>query len=541
MNVQDGFQLNDIVGMLRRRALPAAFIAGATVLFAIFVAAILPNRYQAWTTLLVEPQTISDKIVEAGMEKSDLNSRLHLMTMQILSRGRLSKVIDDLQLYAEESQSMTREEVISLMRSHVHVEPVLPELEANERFTRRDQVEINTFQLFFRADSPRIAADVANRLANDFIEEHIKERVQVSGDSAEFVAAELERLASQIQSVEQRIAEVKNENAGRLPEDHEANQRLLERAMGDLRLGQRDLAIAESDAAFYRQQAVTGASSGYRTSLSDTPAERKQRLELELGAAQARGLTEKHPDVVAIREELAGLEGVVGDPAVDEEQTSPEQSMALNEAKRAELRAQSARAEIARMDEQVNEAQDRLAAIPRVAEQLSALEREHEHLFKSYQEYSGKQLAAGVAANMERRQKGEQFRILEAAFPPASPSSPNRLIIIALGVLMGLAFGAASALLLETADTSFHRARQVQATLGVPVLASVPQLVLASDHARILRRRILAGVVSASVAGVVLAGAGAGYVAVNGAPGFVRTLLGRDQAPTLPPGPEPGR
>jgi polysaccharide chain length determinant protein (PEP-CTERM system associated) len=532
MQTEAGFALDDLYGIARRRASLAVASAGVVVLLAILASALLPNRYEAWTTLLVEPQTISPKMVEAGLEGSDLNARLHLMTMQILSRGRLSKIIDEFGLYADQATEKTREEIISQMRDEILVEPVLPELEAGDRFQRRqEEIEINTFRLWYTSSSPKIAADVANRLANDFIDEHIKERVQVSSDTAEFVAGELTRLSQEIASVEQRIAEVKNANAGSLPEDLEANQRLLERAISDLRLAQRDLSIAESDAAFYRQQAVSGASERYGGAATpDTPRERKQRLELELGAQLARGYTEKHPDVRAIRDELAGLDDKLAAGDEEGEEVSPDQALATNEAKRAELRAESARAEITRLENQASEIEGRLEKTPRVDEQLAALQREHAHLFKSFQDYSAKQLESSVAANMERRQKGEQFRILEPAFPPDSPAYPNRVLLLVLGVMLGGLVGAGMAVVAEAVDRSLHGVRQAQVTLAMPVLAAIPKLLLASDKARLQRRRMMTAVLSVGIAAVVLIGAGAGYVIVNGPPGFVRSLISGDGA-----------
>lgn len=533
----------DLLSMARRRALPAAGVAAAVFLAAIFVAAVLPNRYEAWSTLLVSPQVISKKLVEPGLEESDLNNRLHLMTMQILSRGRLSKIIDDLGLYAEESKSHTREEVIEKMRNAIRVEPVLPELEAN---ARRDQtLEINTFRLYFRSDSPDVAASVAQRLANDFIDEHIRERVEVSTGTSEFIEAELDRLAGEIRQIEEQIGSVKNENSGSLPEHLDANQRLLERAVGDLRLAQRDLAIAESDAAFYRQQAVSGAADRFRNSaLADTPLERKQRVEIALGEARARGFTDKHPEIIAYLEELAALEEKIqaDEDGVGDETLSPEQTLSRNEAKRAELRADAAREEISRLQTQVDDVQQRIDKIPVVAEQLAALERVHEHLYESYQSFSAKRLDAGVSANMERRQKGEQFRVLESAFPPGAPTSPNRKLIVFLGLLLGLAAGAGSALLLELADTSVHGARELQSASQVPVLASIPRVLLAQDRARMRRRQLLAGGLAAGVAVAVLLGAGAGYWVVNlrgrAAPQAEQGGGAATQAPAAPQAPQ---
>jgi polysaccharide chain length determinant protein (PEP-CTERM system associated) len=519
MNLSEGIQPKDIGAMLRRRAAPAAALAGAVFLLSVVVAALLPNEYEAWTTLLVSPQTVSKKLVEPGVEDSELNQRLHLMTMQILSRGRLSKIIDDLGLYPEESEEMTREEVIELMRDQIRVEPVYPELEGGRR--RAQEQEINTFRLFYRSHSPQLAAGVADRLANDFIDEHIRERVDVTTGTSEFIEAELERLAGEIRQVEQRIATVKNENTGSLPEDVDANQRLLERAVSDLRFAQRDLAIAESDAAFYRQQAATGATDRARSySDPDTPLERKQRLEINLGEARARGWTDKHPEVIALREEIATLETTVQSRSSGmEEEVSPEQQLANNEAKRAALRAQSAQAEIGRLQAQVDDVEARLAKTPQVAEQLAALDRQHEHLYGSFQDFSAKRLEAGVSANMERRQKGEQFRILEAAFAPPEPTSPNRLMIVLLGLALGLAGAAGTVLLLEVADTSLHGPRDLQAAFQLPVLAAIPRVLLESDRVARRRRRVLAGALAAGLTAVVLAGAGAGYWIVNGGAG----------------------
>jgi polysaccharide biosynthesis transport protein len=537
MNNGTDLQTRDPISIVRRRSGVAGAVGGAVFLASIFIAAVIPNQYEAWTTLLVSPQTISKKLVEPGVEGSDLNNRLHLMTMQILSRGRLSKVIDEFRLYPEESEEMTREEVIDEMRDDIRVEPVLPELEGNRR--GNEPIEINTFRLYYQSHSPQTAADVAARLANDFIGEHIKERVEVSSSTAEFIEAELARLAREIEGVEQQIGNVKNENTGRLPEDLDTNQRLLERVVSDLRLAQRDNALAESDAAFYRQQAATGGSDRYRGSEPDTPAERKAQLEIALGEALARGLTEKHPDVIIMREELSTLGDTIASSAEDGGELSPDQALATNEAKRAELRAQSAAQEVGRLQAQADEIQDRIAKTPRVDEQLAALERVHKHLYESYQDFSNRRLEAGVSANMERRQKGEQFQILEAAFPPPEASSPNRPVIILLGFLLGIVAGAIAAILTELADTSFHEPRDVQTIFGLPVLATIPKVMLEMDRLRERRRKMLRGAFAAGVASAVMIGAGAGYLLVNGAPGFLRG--DEPAAPAAAPARAPGQ
>jgi hypothetical protein len=203
---------------------------------------------------------------------------------------------------------------------------------------------------------------------------------------------------------------------------------------------------------------------------------------------------------------------------------------------------ESARKEIERLQTRIKELETRMAETPKVAEQLAALEREHQHLFGSYQQYSDKRLEARVAADMERRQKGEKFRVLEAAVASGQPASPNRPVILALGLVLGVMVGAGLGVLAEVTDLSFHDPRSLQSRLGIPVLAAVPQVLLESDRAVKRSRRVRNVLASAIVTSLVLVASVAGNWIVNGPPGPLARLLSGGVAgsaaqapPALPP------
>jgi polysaccharide chain length determinant protein (PEP-CTERM system associated) len=536
MDVNEGIQLEDLKGMLRRRRGLIAWTSGAVFLASIFLASVLPNEYVSSAVLLVEPQTISERLVEASQGGIELTQRLNLMAMEILSRSRLSRVIDDFGLYPEESKEMTREEVIELMRGHIEVVPVLPELEAEDERER----EVDTFQISYRASNPRVAAEVTNRLANDFVEEHIRARTQTSGDTSEFIESELSRLARSIQEVEERIAAVKSENAGSLPEDFDGNQMLRSRAQDELREAEQRLAEAESEIAFYRQQALAAPPEPGVT----TPEQKLQILELRLAEYKARGFTDKHPDVIATQEESRKVrEGIAAAESKAVEEEVPRSALQENaeaEARKYELRAEAARREIERLREQIASVEERMAATPRVAERLDALNREHEHLYRSYQEFSQKRLEASVSANMERQVKGERFRVLESAVPGFDPASPDRPLILLLGALVGLALGGALAVALEALDTTFRSPLRLQTALQLPVLAAIPEILLEQDRRRLRRRRLRTAVLASGLTLVVLAGSGVGYVTVNGAPGALKALTASDEVAAPTPAPPAG-
>jgi succinoglycan biosynthesis transport protein ExoP len=540
MNVDGDFQLGDFAGILRRRGKIAGLTALAVLLLAYWAAMALPNIYTSYATVLVEPQSVNEKIVQAGVRDSDINERLHIMSAQILSRPRLSAIIDKVGLYKQESTYMLREEVIGLMRSRIRVEPVIPELERQQ--VRSRDVAINEFQIFFDDYDGKTARDVAQLLANDFIESHIDSRVVVSQKGLEFIQGELARLAEQIQDVEGQIAKVKNENSGKLPEDLDPNQRRLERLLGDRAIAQREMAEATSDEAFYRSQ-VAQAALFAAPNDDASPARRLDLLKLSLTDMRSRGYTEKHPDIVKTKaeiEELAKAVAAMKQHNADEPSGSLVEQQAQASLKRATLRREQAQAEIERLQDLADEVQGLINATPAVAEQLDALKREYEHLFSSFQDFSKRQLEASVQAQLERRQLGEQFRVIEAAFIAPGPSSPNRVVIIVLGAVFGLFFGAGVGLLLEVRDRSPHDARQLQARIELPVLATIPQIWLEGDRVLLRRRRLRQAIATLGLVAFALVGGAANYMWVNGMPGFLRSSASSSAAPdNAAPGQKP--
>jgi len=517
MNVDAGFQL-DLIGALRRRGMLIATVTGAITLIGFWVAMSLPNQYVAYATLLVEPQAVSGRLVAPGMGETDLNDRLHLMAAEILSRPRLSKVIDELELYEDESRSMTRQEVVDLMRKQVAVIPVLPELEASLRSAR--DVEINTFRVEFTSGSRGMAAAVAQHLANDFINEHVEVRIATTAKSLDFIAAEQQRLAAEIARIEDRIAQVKDDNPGSLPEDLHASQGLISQLVNALSTAQRELDVARSDEAFWASQASDAGISGGATDV--TPAKRLQQLELTLDALRARGFTEKHPDIIITLQEIAEVgESMKGDEQAAEggAPTNLAQRSALAQQTRAGIRVKNQTAEVGRLGGQIAELRSQVEATPRVAEQLDSLERQHRQLTENLRDYNNRRLEAEVQTNLERRQLGEQFRVIEPAVPPSTWSSPNRQVIIVTAFLIGFSLGVAAAVISETSDSSIHASQQLQREFGVPVLASIPNILLAPDIALRRRRMIRRAAVAAGVTLFSLAGGTMMYLSVNASSG----------------------
>ena len=531
MTNEAGIQI-DLIGTLKRRAYIASVIAGVITLFVYWVAMALPNQYTASAVLLVEPQTVNGKLIEPGASGIDLNERLNLMTAQILSRTRLSKIIEELQLFEKESKSMTRQEIVDEMRSKISVRPVIPELTRGLR-ARDKPIEINTFEVFFSASSAVTAAQVAQTLANDFIQNHIAARVESTQASLEFIAAEESRLSTRIREIDSKLAEIKEENASSLPENLAATQRTMERDLSEMRYAQRQLDVARSDLSFWEHQFRTAQALGQSLNGQDSlsPARRIQGLELQLKELVARGFTERHPDMISLKAELASnRRGVNEARAAKEEnedlalQSFGEQN-ADAERQRAKLHVASLEQEVERISLHLDELRAHVVATPRVAEKMEAFERQRVQLASSLKGFSSLRLQAAVQADLERRQLGERFRILESAIPPLEISSPNRGLILILGLLFGLTIGVVVGLVAEGTDPSFHQERDLQSSVGIPVLAVIPSISFDEDLDRQRRSRSMRAMAMVGVTAFSLFGGFGTYVFVNGAPSWLSGLI----------------
>jgi hypothetical protein len=295
----------------------------------------------------------------------------------------------------------------------------------------------------------------------------------------------------------------------------------LERLMTDMAFAQRSLAEAISDEAFFRSQINNAPMSIGEM----TPQNRLKSLDLLIAEYRAKGFTDKHPDVVKTKLEIETLKQSIARGELESADgadriLSYSQQSAEAERRRAALRKVAAEDELVRLQAAVDGLQMQLAQTPAVAELLDGLEREYRHLFNSYQDFSNRQLEAMVQAQLERRQLGEQFRVLEAAFVAPEAASPNRLLILILGGFLAVAVGVGVGIMRESLDSSLHSARQLQTATSLPVLAAIPKILLEADLAALRRSRIKTFLAAAFVICFALVGGAANYVWVNGAPTF---------------------
>jgi len=187
-----------------------------------------------------------------------------------------------------------------------------------------------------------------------------------------------------------------------------------------------------------------------------------------------------------------------------------------------DVRGRSLQAESKILHDALARYQSRVENVPRTEQEYQRLARDYEATKEQYHSLLMRQGEAEVAESMEQRQKGEQFRIIEAAMVSEKPTAPNRGQLLLLGTLLALALAVGTVVALEQLDTSFHSSEDLRRHARVPVLVSIPRVATAQDRQE--RRRRVALTTAATALGLAVI-VGAAYLAAAGEHAPLATLI----------------
>jgi len=468
----------------------------AVSLLSVIVVQLWPQLYRSEALILVEEQKVPEQYVTPNVV-ADPQDRLQSMTQQILSRTRLRRLIDQFNLYAGERSRRTMDELIDKMRTRIRIELV----QAPGR-----GADLTAFRIYFSAESPSLAQNVTNEITSLFIEENLRARAQQSIGTTDFLTNQLEQARKDLAEQEERQRQYKMRYLGQLPEQQQSNLQILSSLEAQLRANTDALERAEQQKVY-----LESLRSEYQAlrrdpdagQLANSPAAltveetRRQLTEMEAK------YTARHPDVVRLRRQLASQEA--GKDAADaagsggrfrQGATAVSDIEAQSRLKAITAEIESRKKDTDELRRRIREFQGRLDMTPVREQQLAEVTRSYENSRQYYQSLLQKKLQSELATNLEKRQQGEQFRILDPATLPLKPSQPNRLSIVLVGWLLGLCIGIGALVARELTDGAIRSERDVSAAVKMPVLIHIPLLHTPAAEARQRVRRLaeLAGI-----------------------------------------------
>jgi capsular polysaccharide biosynthesis protein len=111
---------------------------------------------------------------------------------------------------------------------------------------------------------------------------------------------------------------------------------------------------------------------------------------------------------------------------------------------------------------------------PRREQEMISLIRDYENQKKSYDDLQKKKLEADVFQNLEKRQKGTQFQILDPANLPEEPFQPNRKNVMGVSLVLALLLGFGGTIVTEAMDPRLRNVRDFRHLYKVPILGYIP-------------------------------------------------------------------
>jgi polysaccharide chain length determinant protein (PEP-CTERM system associated) len=510
-----------IIDIIRRRRLLALATFAAVLAAAVSFAIYLPDIYQGQALVLIE-RPVDESIVRAtDSAPGELESRLHIIKQEILSRDRALALINRFHLYPKQMKTADVETALNQLRTDVEVNPSGPE-QVNGK------VKTVSFTLKYTGDSAKTAADVTNAIASFYVEQNESMRSQSAQGTLQFMRQQLAEAKGQLDRQDSAISQFTSKYTGELPQQVGINLATLERMNTQLRLnGEQQLRLIEQ-----REKLMEGLQDPTSIARAENPDATPEMLErlkqidkmkADLAQLQTK-FTSKHPDVVRMQEQIADLEQQQKDDEAALTKKQQAAAAALAAKGQAAVDAQAPRRQtIESLDAQLGKLKDeeqvlrttiasfetRLQGAPEREQEYALITRDRQVAKDLYDNMLKRYDEASLAASLETDRQGERFRVLEGALPPEGPTGPNRLRLILMGLLLALAGAVAVVLAAEQFDASFHGVDEVREFTSVPVLVSIPPI-----GPMPLKRRLLTGLATVSaLAMIVLIAAASAYFA----------------------------
>jgi polysaccharide chain length determinant protein (PEP-CTERM system associated) len=492
--------LQDYLQIARRRkwwlVLPL-FLAWALVMVAAWF---IPPQYRSETVIIVEQQRIPEQYVVPNVA-IDLQQRLQSMTQQILSRTRLLGIIDGFHLYKKDQKTSDADPLVERMRKDIKIDLV----QAPGR-----PWELSAFKISYSAGSPQLAQQVTQKLSSLFIEENLRNRQQLSEDTTKFLENQLEDARKNLAAQEERLRDFKTRYLGELPEQLQTNIQILSGLQARLQAATEALDQANQQKLYLesllnqyktlRTQLAVGRSDSALSPVSLD--DQLEKLKTQLADLSSRD-TPKHPDIVRLKKQIADAENLkqqmdselksaksdgtdsVGRPRnLSDLQAMSPMLQIDGQIKSNQLEIANRKQEIRRLEAQIDAYQAHLDLTPVREQQLAAITRDHEQSRTNYESLLNKKMQSEMATNLEKRQEGEQFRIIDPPNFPQKPYSPNRLKFSLLGLIAGIVLSLGLTTLIEMTDERVNSEEDLLSVTPLPMLTAIPLLQTPAEQER---------------------------------------------------------
>lgn len=447
---------------------------------------IATKYYQSQTLIVLEGRKGINEVIKTGEDaEKHFEKQLFLIQKQIISRDFLGAIAKELDLYGDGSDGqggIDWGELASMTRvERAMIDPA---------GGKSSQNLVDGFVVSFLHRDPKTAMQVTARIADKFIEENNREREKEVEGTGEFLDEELRVLKRELEKREESISQFKKSHLGDLPQQTDTNLRALDRTEAEITTATESLQ-RHSDKLSALHQAVqlyrtSGQQSfGATRSMEPDPLFRHLKELREKLVKLRAEFYDGYPEIILTKEEIRQTEeeltNLYGKDAIRPDKTplDPYLQDLLKQQNEERTEIALLRQRLDQLRATKRDLERRLDRAPSVEQELLVLERDYNNMKNNYAMLLDKRLHTRVEENIEKRQKGGKYRILDRANLPQVPAIPNSPRVLVLGFLFGCVLGAGLAVVRERLTPQFRGPEDVELLLAGPrLLAAIPDFSL---------------------------------------------------------------
>ena len=455
----------------------ALAVAWGVALLGWAVVAQIPNSYESHARVFVQMNTVLPSAV--GITAADQQKDVDTIRQTLTSAVSLEKVVRGTDL-------------ANTVKTDRDVADRVAGLASAIKITAQQD---NLFEIVATGSSPKVTRQIVQKLIDLFVEQNLSGTRDETSTSLKFLDSQLEERQKQLSDAEAKRADFQNRYLGSLPGSGSLTDRMgaARSAMAQV---DGDLAAAQSGlAAVNGQLAATPANiPGMAGSVTAGPARaRLNAIQGQLADARAKGYTENHPDVIALRSQLASAqaaargEPLVGGGAGAASNPAYVSLRSIQADKQAQVASLSARK--AQLQSDLDTITSKLSGDPAVAAQQSQIDNDYQVLKDGYAKLLADREAIKLRGQAQSQTDSIKFSVIDPPTAPRVPAAPNRPLLLTGVLIAALGVGVAAAFAMGQLKTTYATASRLEKATGMPVIGSIGEMVTRAQIAS--RRRML--------------------------------------------------
>ncbi len=452
----------------------------------------MPDTFEASARVFVDSRTALSQVTQGIAVEPNIDTQIQRVRQALIGGPQIEKVAREVFPDFSTVTPEARQRVVAKLRERITI----------TGSAARDNPTAGVYTITYAGEDRERSVHIVDRLLNTFVESSLGGNRAGSQQAQKFLTEQIADYERRLSAAEERLADFKRQNVGLMPGAQGDYFSRLQGEMAALDKARASYAIAvrrreELQSQLTGEQPFLNGAGAAATARpgTTTPGAPGNDTASRIRETQARldelllRFTEKHPDVIALRETLADLKARQqaeidavkrGDPGaaarlgLDSNPVYQSIQLQLNQTE----------VEIAALSGEIADHQNKIASLKQLVNTAPEVEAEFARLNRDYDVTQKKYQA--LVEQLERTRLSEQanetgifrFDIIDppsASFVPVAPNRP-RLIISVL--FAALAAGGGLAYLLHQLKPVFSSTRQLGEITGLPVLGLVNMIFL---------------------------------------------------------------